>query len=116
MPRLAPVLLVGILGWLAIARPGNLGGQAMPIYWLLTTLTAIAAVGYTSWRFHGIIAAAATIALFRFADPDHPSNDAVLARGWDALVLATLALGIGVGARQGRGGPTRRRRRHTYTR
>jgi hypothetical protein len=100
LPRLAPLLLAGVLAWLTIARPGNLAGQ--PIDHLLPTLATVAAVAYIAWRFHGIPAAAAAIVLVRFADPANPSYEATIERGWDAIVLATLALGIGVGSRQGR--------------
>ena len=105
-PRLAPILLAGVLIWLAIARPGNLSGVSMVLYWLLTTLSAVAAMAYIAWRFHGIIPAAAAIALFRFAEPDHPDMTATIERGNDAIFLLTLALGIGAASRQGRHGKT----------
>ena len=106
MPRIPPLLLIGVLVGLAILRPGNLHADSDQAYWLLSTLTAVAAIGYVAWRFHGLIPAAVAIALFRFADPVHPSYDAVQERANDAIFLATLALGIGVGSRQGRSGTT----------
>jgi hypothetical protein len=104
LPRFAPLLLAGVLAFLAIARPGNLSGR--PIDHAFPTLAAVAVVGYIAWRFHGMIAAIAAIALFRFADPVQPSYEAAIERGWDAIVLATLALGIGIDSRQGRPSPT----------
>jgi hypothetical protein len=103
LPRLAPILLVGVLVGLAMTRPGNLSGDAAA-YRLLTGLTAVAAVGYSAWRFHGLIPAGAAIALLLFADPRPATADAFAERGTDAVLLATLALGIGVGSRQGRPG------------
>src|SRR5690349_10510937 len=103
LPRLAPILLAGVLVGLAVIRPGNLEGDA-PAYRLLTGLAAVAAVGYAAWRFHGLIPAAVAIVLLRFADPASPPSDAFAERGGDAALLATLALGIGVGSRQGRPG------------
>src|SRR5258708_34698492 len=104
LPRIAPLLLVGVLVWLAIARPGNLAGHSNSTYWLLTTLTAVAAVGYIAWRFHGLIPAAAAIVLLRIADPAQPDANSIAERGWDAVLLATVVLGIAVGSRQGRPG------------
>src|SRR5689334_11627603 len=103
LPRLAPLLLVGTLLGLVIIRPGNLAGDD-PAYRLLTGLTSVAAVGYAAWRFHGLIPAAAAIALLGYADSGLPGNAAFLERGRDAVLLATLAVGIGVGSRQGRPG------------
>jgi hypothetical protein len=103
LPRLAPLLLAGLLAGLAITRPGNLAGDPAA-YRLLTGLTAVAAVGYAAWRFHGLIPAAAAIILLRFADPSSPADAAFLERGSDAVLLATLALGNGAGSRQGRPG------------
>src|SRR4051812_33022489 len=97
LPRLAPLLLAGVLVGLAILRPGNLAGGD-PIYRLLTGLTAVAAVGYAVWRFHGLIPAAAAIALLWFADSGSHGDTAFQERGTDAVLLATLALGIGVGS------------------
>src|SRR4051812_7290390 len=103
LPRLAPLLLAGVLVGLAITRPGNLQGDP-PAYRLMTGLAAVAAVGYAAWRFHGLIPAAAAIALLGFADRTSLTNVAFLERGPDAVLLATLALGLGVGSRQGRPG------------
>jgi hypothetical protein len=103
LPRIAPLLLVGVLVGLAIVHPGNLAGDPAA-YRLLTGLTAVAAVGYVAWRFHGLIPAAAAIFLLRLADPGSPTDAAFLERGSDAVLLATLALGIGAGSRQGRAG------------
>jgi hypothetical protein len=103
LPRIAPLLLAGVLVGLAITRPGNLAGDPAA-YRLLTGLTAVAAVGYVAWRFHGLIPAAAAIFLLRLADPSSPADAAFLERGSDAVLLATLTLGIGVGSRQGRPG------------
>ena len=104
MPRLAPLLLIGVLVWLAIARPGNLAGDTAVGYRLLTSLVAVAAVGYVVWRFHGILPAAAAVILLRLTDPDQPPTSAFLERGSDAVLLATLAIGIAAGARQGQRG------------
>jgi hypothetical protein len=103
LPRLAPLLLLGTLVGLAILRPGNLAGDD-PAYRLLTGLAAVAAVGYAAWRFHGLIPAAAAIALLGFADSNSAANTAFPERGSDAVLLATLAIGIGAGSRQGRPG------------
>jgi hypothetical protein len=103
LPRLAPLLLLGTLVGMAIIRPGNLAGGD-PAYRLLTGLTAVAAIGYVAWRFHGLIPAAAAIALLGFADSGSLGDTAFLQRGPDAVLLATVALGIGVGSRQGRPG------------
>src|SRR5687767_14872301 len=99
-PRLAPLLLIGVLGWLAVDRPGNLGGESAPAYRLVTTLIAVAVVGYVIWRFHGIIPAAVAVALFRLIDLEPPSA-AFLQRAGDTLFLATLGLGMAACARQG---------------
>jgi hypothetical protein len=104
MPRLAPLLLIGVLAWLAIARPGNLAGESAVGYRLLTSLVAVAAVGYVAWRFHGILPAAAAVILLRLIDPDQPPAAAYFERGRDAVFLATLAIGIAASARQGRRG------------
>lgn len=101
LPRLAPLLLIGMLVWLAILRPGNLAGPDGSVRFLASTLTAVAAVGYVAWRFHGLIPAVAAVTLLRFADAAEPP---AIVRTWDAMVLATLAVGIGVGSRQGRAG------------
>jgi hypothetical protein len=103
LPRIAPLLLAGVLVGLAITRPGNLAGDA-PAYRLLTGLTAVAAVGYVAWRFHGLIPAAGAITLFLYADSTSRLYTAFLERGADAVLLATLALGLGAGSRQGRPG------------
>jgi hypothetical protein len=104
MPRLAPILLIGTLAGLAIVRPGNLSGETAIGYRLFTTLTAVAAVGYIAWRFHGILPAAAAIILLRFCDPEQPSNGAILERGADAVFLASLAIAIAAAGRQGHRG------------
>lgn len=101
LPRLAPILLIGTLAGLAIVRPGNLSGDSAIGYRFLTTLTAVAAVGYVAWRFHGILPAAAAIVLLSFCDPEQPSNGAFLERGADAVFLASLAIGIAAAGRQG---------------
>src|SRR5262245_55089746 len=101
MPRLAPILLIGVLAWLAIARPGNLAGEMAVGYRLLTSLVAVAAVGYVAWRFHGILPAAAAVIVLRLIDSDQPPAAAYLERGADAVFLATLAVVIAAGARQG---------------
>src|SRR5688572_27973587 len=72
-PRLAPLLLLGVLAWLAIDRPGHLGGESAPAYRLVTALVSVAVVGYVVWRFHGIIPAAVAVALLRLIDIDPPS-------------------------------------------
>jgi hypothetical protein len=77
LPRIAPLLLIAVLVGLVILRPGNLGGQGMPVYRFLTTLTAVAATGYVAWRFHGLIPAAGAIALLVVADPIDPPYAAV---------------------------------------
>ena len=104
LPIIAPMLLTTVLAWLAIARPGNLSGE--PFHRALATLTAVAAVGCIAWGFHRSIVAGAAIVLLRVADPLNPSYEAILERGWDAIVLAILALGIGVASRQGRSSTT----------
>src|SRR5262249_31122304 len=81
-----------------------LAGETAIGYRLLTTLTAVAAVGYVAWRFHGILPAAAAIILLRFSDPEQPSNDAFFERGADAVFLASLAICIAAAGRQGFGG------------
>src|SRR5262245_51846020 len=104
MPRLAPILLIAALAGLAVVRPGNLAGETAIGYRLLTSLSAVAVVGYVAWRFHGILAAAATIVLLRFCDPELPSTGAYLERGADAIFLAMLAIGIAGAGRQGYAG------------
>lgn len=103
LPRIAPLLLAGVLVGLAITRPGNLAGDPAA-YRLLTGLTAVAAVGYVAWRFHGLIPAAAAIFLLCLTDSGSEFYVSFLERGTDAALLATLALGIGVASRQGRPG------------
>jgi len=102
-PRIAPLLLTAVLVGLAVVRPGNLAGDSQSVYRLLTGLTAVAAVSYVAWRFHGLIPAAVAIVLLRYADPA-PAADAFAERGTDAVLLATLALGVGAASRQGRTG------------
>jgi hypothetical protein len=104
MPRLAPLLLIAVLIGLAVIRPGNLSGETAIGYRLITTLTAVAAVSYVAWRFHGILPATAAIVLLRFCDPGQPPTGAFLERGADAIYLAVLAIGIAAAGRQGHGG------------
>lgn len=104
MPRLAPLLLIGVLAWLAIVRPGNLAGESAVGYRVLTSLLAVAVVGYVAWRFHGILPAVVGVVLLRLIDPDQPVSAAFLERGADAVLLATLAVGIAAGARQAQRG------------
>jgi hypothetical protein len=104
LPRLAPLLLIGVLAALAVVRPGNLAGEADLPYRLVTTLAAVAAVGYMVWRFHGLIPAALAILLLRWADPTSPPPVAFLERAGDAVFLGTLGIGIAAGSRQGRPG------------
>jgi hypothetical protein len=104
LPRIAPVLLIAVLAGLAIARPGNLAGEADLPYRLFTTLASVAVVGYVAWRFHGLIPAAGAILLLRWADPTTPSGDAFLERAGDTVFLVTLGIGIAAGSRQGRPG------------
>ena len=94
-----------MLVWLAITRPGNLAGETAVGYRLLTSLVAVAAVGYIVWRFHGILPAAAAVILLRACDPDQPPTAAFLERGSDAVLLATLAIGIAAGARRASAAP-----------
>jgi hypothetical protein len=102
LPRIAPLLLVAVLVGLAVTRPGSLAGDPVA-YRLFTGLTAVAAVGYAVWRFHGLIPAAAAIILLRFADTT-ANPDAFAERGTDAVLLGMLALGVGAASRQGRAG------------
>jgi hypothetical protein len=104
LPRIAPVLWIAVLAGLAIARPGNLAGEADLPYRLFTTLASVAVVGYVAWRFHGLIPAALAIILVRWADPTTPSGDAFLERAGDTVFLVTLGIGIAAGSRQGRPG------------
>jgi hypothetical protein len=103
-PRLAPVLLVAALIGIAVARHGILAGDSDLAYRFLTTLTSTALAAYVAWRFHGILAAAAVLMLLRLAEPDSPIAAAFHERQSDAVFLATLAIGIAVGSRQGRAG------------
>ena len=105
-PRLAPLLLLGVLAWLALDRPGNLAGESAVAYRLVTTLVSVAVVGYVIWRFHGIIPAAIAVALLRLIDAEPPPA-AFLQRSGDAIFLATLGLGMAACARQGRPGNVR---------
>jgi hypothetical protein len=102
LPRIAPLLLLAALVGLAVVRPGNLGG-AHELYRLFTGLTAVAAVGYVAWRFHGLIPAAVAILLLFVADSDN-SPAAFAERATDVGLLTTLAIGIAAGSRQGRPG------------
>jgi hypothetical protein len=97
--------LIAVLVGLVIIRPGVLeaGGATYP-YRLLTTLIAVVAVGYIGWRFHGIPAAAAAIALLLISQPSDPDRAAMQQRHDDAFLLTSLAIGIAAGSRQGRPG------------
>ena len=53
LPRLAPLLLIGVLAWLAVSA-----GEAAPGFHRVTTMVAVAVVGDATWRFHGLVAAA----------------------------------------------------------
>ena len=101
-PRLAPILLLAALVGLAITRPGNLAGNEALGYRLLTTLLAVTGVCYIAWRFHGLLAAAAVLLLFRMSEPENPVPAAFLERAGDVLFLSTLLIGVAAGARQGR--------------
>ena len=102
-PLVAMIALGGVLAWLAISRPGNLGGE-LSASKIIPTLAAIAAVCYGSWRFHSYIAALATLILFRYLDPTEPNRVAFLERGTDASLLVTLWIGMIAATRQGRQG------------
>jgi hypothetical protein len=104
LPRVAPILLIAVLAGLALARPGNLSGEADLPYRLFTTLASVAVVGYVGWRFHGLIPAALAIVLLRWAEPTAPPAAAFLERAGDTVFLATLGIGIAAGSRQGRPG------------
>jgi hypothetical protein len=106
-PRLAPLVLIGVLAWLAVERPGNLAGESALGYRLFTTLVAVAVVGYVGWRFHGIVAAAVAVLFLRLVDSPEPPSAAFLQRAGDAVFLATLGLGMAACARQGLPGPVR---------
>jgi hypothetical protein len=105
-PRLAPILLVGVLIGFAMVRPGYLFGAGNLAYRFTTTFVAITAVAYVAWRFHGILPAAAAITLFWLAQLDVVEYAAMIERGEDAVFLAALVLGLGAASRQGRSGPT----------
>jgi len=102
-PIISAILLAGVLVWLGISRPGNLGGE-LSAFQMLSTLAAVSAICYVSWRFHSYIAALATLILFRYLDPVEPNRVAYLERGTDAILLVTLWVGMVAGTRQGRGG------------
>jgi hypothetical protein len=102
LPRIAPLLLLGVVVSLAVIRPGNLDGPD-PAYRLFTSLTAVAAAAYVAWRFHGLIPAAAAILLLLIADRD-ASPDTVAGRIADTGLLTALAIGIAACSRQGRQG------------
>jgi hypothetical protein len=99
LPRLAPLLLIGVLAWLAIVGP-----ETAPSLQRVTALVTVAVVGYTVWRFHGLVPAAIAIAAFRLIDPASPPPAALLERPADALLVATLGIGIAAASRQGRPG------------
>ena len=99
LPRLAPLLLIGVLAWLAVS-----GSETAPGFQRVTALVAAAVVGYATWRFHGLVAAAVAIAAFWLIDPAQPPPAALLERPADALFLATLGIGMVAASRQGRPG------------
>lgn len=99
LPRLAPLLLIGVLAWLAVTA-----SETAPGFQRVTALVAVAVVGYVAWRFHGLVPAAVAIAAVWLLDPAAPPADALLERPTDALLLATLGLGIAAASRQGRTG------------
>src|ERR687886_604960 len=99
LPRLAPLLLLGVLAWLAVLGPETASGLQR-----VTALVAVAVVGYAVWRFHGLVPAAVAIAAFRLTDPAVPPPAALLERPADALLLATLGIGLMAASRQGRPG------------
>ena len=99
LPRLAPLLLIGVLAWLAVTSP-----ESAPGFQRVTALVAAAVIGYTAWRFHGLIPAAAGIAIFWLIDPSSPPPPALLECPADALLLATLGIGLAAASRQGRPG------------
>ena len=103
MPIVAMIVLGGVLAWLAISRPGNLGGE-FTAFKIIPTLAAVSAVCYASWRFHSYLAALATLILFRYLDPTEPTRVAWVERGTDAALLVTLWIGMVAGTRQGRQG------------
>jgi hypothetical protein len=111
-PRLAPILLIGVLIVLAIIRPGSLAGETCLLYRVLTTFVATVAVAYISWRFHGIIAAAIAIVLLYVAEASATVSDSFFAfheglaheRQTEALLLGTLAIGIAACSRQAKPG------------
>jgi hypothetical protein len=103
LPRIAPLLLVGILAYLAIARPGKLEVESGTAY-LLTTLTAMAVTAYVGWRFHGLLPAAAAVCLLWVTDQPAAIDPALPHRAAEATFLATLGLGIAACSRQGRPG------------
>jgi hypothetical protein len=104
LPRVAPILLIAAIACLAVVRPGILAGDSAVAYRFATTLISVAVVAYIAWRFHGIIAAAAAIVIFRIAEPHSPIDSAFLERQSDTVLLTTLAIGIGAASRQGKGG------------
>jgi hypothetical protein len=101
LPRLAPLLLVGVLAWLAVARPGKLEVESGTAYLVATTLTAIAVAAYVGWRFHGLIAAAAAACLLWASDQPAATDPVFAERAAEALLLASLGLGIAACSRQG---------------
>src|SRR5262245_16693507 len=102
LPRIAPLLLVGTLAFLAIARPGKLAGESGTAYLLITSVTATAVAAYIGWRFHGLLPAAAAVCILWATD--HPAivDPAFPHRGAEATFLATLGLGVAACSRQGR--------------
>src|SRR5215212_5470714 len=93
LPRIAPLLLLGVLTGLAVVQPHDQAGAAGLAYLLFTKLTAIAVVGYVGWRVHGLIPAAVAMGLLYATDrlillePDFGE------RTFDLVFLGTLALG-----------------------
>jgi hypothetical protein len=104
LPRIAPLLLVGLLAYLAIARPGKLELESGTPYLLTTTLTAVAVAAYVGWRFHGLLPAAAAVCIVWATDQPAATDPAFAHRGAEATFLATLGLGIAACSRQGRPG------------
>ena len=100
-PRLAPVLLIGLLAWVGVLRPTALFGTTAPSpSTLATTLVTLAAIAYIAWRFHGLLPAAVALGLLWLTDlPSLTGSGA-----GEAALLAEMGVGIAVCARVGRRG------------